>query len=112
MTARRESPNQRAEPSELPEHASSRAPGAADSLRQRRPSESPELRDAIAGRLRKARAAAGVTQEEVASSLGRRKSWLAKLERGQRSLLFSEAIDLADAYGIALVDLFPNKPTN
>ena len=84
---------------------SSGSPGSVS----RHPSEPPELRNAIGTRLRQARAAAGLTQQQVAVSLQRRKSWLGKLERGQRSLLSSEAVELADAYCVALVDLWPGS---
>lgn len=70
-----------------------------------------DLRLAIGSRLATLRRESGQTQEEVALHLGRRKSWLAKLERGQRSLLFSEALALADAYGVSVVALWPEVPT-
>ena len=48
-----------------------------------------------------------MTQVGVSQRLGRVNSWIAKLERGQRSLLFSEAVELADLYGVALHELWP-----
>jgi ribosome-binding protein aMBF1 (putative translation factor) len=91
------------------EHAS--PPGIDDSSAMRadarRSPEPQEMRVAIGIRLRDARRAAGLTQQQVVDGIGRRKSWLAKLELGQRSLLFSEAVTLADAYGVGLADLWP-----
>jgi transcriptional regulator with XRE-family HTH domain len=52
---------------------------------------------------------AGLTQAVVAERLGRPKSWIAKLERGQRSLLFSEAIALAELYDVELGSLWPRS---
>ena len=76
----------------------------------KRPAEPRELRNAIAQRLREARAQAALTQVEASTAVGRRKGWLAKLERGYRSLLFSEAVDLADAYNISVEELYPGRP--
>jgi ribosome-binding protein aMBF1 (putative translation factor) len=48
-----------------------------------------------------------MSQAEACANLERRKSWLAKIERGQRSLLFSEAVELARLYDVPLVNLWP-----
>jgi len=50
---------------------------------------------------------AGLTQVVVAERLGRVNSWIAKLERGQRSLLYSEAVALAELYGVELAAFWP-----
>lgn len=73
----------------------------------RRPTEDPALRAAIAARLVALRKKAGLTQIEVSERLGRPKSWIGKLETGRRSLLFSEAILLADLFGSSVADLAP-----
>jgi ribosome-binding protein aMBF1 (putative translation factor) len=77
------------------------------SARSRRPSETAEVRGAIADRLAGARKAAGLSQIEVARQLERPRSWIGKLETARRSLLFSEALELADLYGAELGDLGP-----
>jgi transcriptional regulator with XRE-family HTH domain len=64
--------------------------------------EMPELRAAIAGRLVAVRKQAGLTQKSVAERLDKPKSWVGKLETGRRSLLFSEAIALANLFGVSL----------
>ena len=69
--------------------------------------QSVELRAAIGARLADLRRVRGLTQEAAAAEAGRRKSWLAKLERGQRSLLFSEAIELAEVFGVPIAELWP-----
>lgn len=46
--------------------------------------------------------AAGLSQAAAAIALGFAQSRIAKLETGSRRLLFSEAVDLARLYGVAL----------
>lgn len=75
----------------------------------RRPAEPPELRRAIGERLASVRREGGQTQEQVSERAGRRKSWLAKIERGQRSMLFSEAVQLAGLLNVPLDDLWPQN---
>ena len=53
-------------------------------------------------RLREARLKAGMTQEQVATSLGRPQSFVSKCESGERRVDFVEAQDFAELYGIAL----------
>lgn len=59
---------------------------------------------AVGRRLAAARTAANLTQAAAASRLGFAQSRVAKLEIGTRRLLFSEAIDLADLYGVEIDD--------
>lgn len=59
--------------------------------------------DRLIGRLLgDARERAGLSQLDAANTVSIGQSLLAKLEVGQRHLLFSEAVRLADAYGCDL----------
>lgn len=69
--------------------------------------ERAELRRALGAQLRDARHSAGLTQVEAARRLGVPQSQIAKLEVGQRTLSFVEALDMAEAYGIHPADLDP-----
>lgn len=75
--------------------------------RTRRSSEDGLIRVGIAARLAAARRAAGLTQIAVSDRLDRPRSWIGKIEAGRRGLLFSEAIELAELYGVNLDDLAP-----
>lgn len=50
-------------------------------------------------RLRAAREAAGLTQEEVARAMGRSQTWVSKCELGERRVDIVEAQDFATALG-------------
>ena len=68
------------------------------------------MEDLVVGRrLAAARAAAALSQAEAAKKLGFAQSRIAKLETGSRRLLFSEAIDLADLYGVAVASFVPGE---
>lgn len=69
--------------------------------------ESASVRAALAAQLVQSRKLAGLTQMDVSERLGKPRSWIAKLERGNRGLLFSEAIVLARLYGIEVGALVP-----
>ena len=62
---------------------------------------------AIGTLLGDARAAAGLSQSEVAKRMGVAQSRIAKLELGTRRLLFIEAVELAEAYGVDLARFDP-----
>lgn len=51
------------------------------------------------GRLREARESAGLTQQEVATRLGRPQTWVSKCELGERRVDFVELEDWAAACG-------------
>jgi transcriptional regulator with XRE-family HTH domain len=53
-------------------------------------------------RLRAARLAAGLTQAEVASALGKPQSFVSKSENGERRVDAIEFADLASLYGVAM----------
>ncbi len=55
--------------------------------------------EALLVRLREARARAGLTQQEVADSLGRPQSFVAKYERGERRLDVVEFLEVANTLG-------------
>jgi transcriptional regulator with XRE-family HTH domain len=57
-------------------------------------------------RLREARQAAGLTQEQVAEALGKPQSWVSKCESGERRVDALELNMLANAYGISMDSLF------
>jgi len=63
---------------------------------------------AFLSRLREAREAAGLTQEQVASKLGRPQTWVSKCELGERRVDFVELEDWAAACGKSL-DWFGTK---
>lgn len=66
------------------------------------------MRRAIGHQLAELRRAAGLTQSQACAQIHRRKSWLAKIERGQRSLLFSEAVELARVFNVTVGALWPH----
>lgn len=51
-------------------------------------------------RLKEARLAAGLRQIDVAASLKKPQSYVAKIERGERHVDFLEVLDLCDALGL------------
>ena len=51
-------------------------------------------------RLKEARLAARLRQVDVAASLGKPQSYIAKVERGERHIDFLEVLDLCDALGL------------
>lgn len=51
-------------------------------------------------RLKEARLAAGLRQIDVAASLRKPQSYIAKIERGERHVAFLEVLDLCDAVGL------------
>ena len=55
--------------------------------------------------LRGARQRAGLTQDEVASRLGKTQSFVSKCERGERRLDIVEVREFCEAIGIPLTDL-------
>jgi len=70
---------------------------------------------ALARRIAVLRAAAGLSQEEVARGLTERGvqaygSTVARLERGERHLKFEEAFHLAAVLGVSVLDLAPPNP--
>jgi transcriptional regulator with XRE-family HTH domain len=65
------------------------------------------LQRALGAKLSTARQSAGLTQVEAARRLGVPQSMIAKVELGQRKLLFVEALEFARLYGIHPVDLDP-----
>lgn len=66
---------------------------------------------AIGTLLGNARAVAGLSQSEVAKRLGVAQSRIAKLELGTRRLLFVEAVELAEVYGVDLARFDPRTLT-
>ncbi len=51
-----------------------------------------------------ARCASGLTQVQAAERLGKPQSFISKYERGERRLDFSEFIEIADLFGIDVID--------
>ena len=68
------------------------------------PLHSPRYRQFLE-RLRAARVAAGLTQVEVARSLGKPQSFVSKSENGERRVDAVEFADLAALYGKAMEEL-------
>jgi len=62
-------------------------------------------------RLRAARLAAGLTQVQVASALGKPQSFVSKSENGERRVDALEFADLAALYGVAMESLAPTRVT-
>lgn len=65
----------------------------------------PEEYRALLERLRAARRAAGLTQVDVARTLGKPQSFVSKIESGERRLDPIELSRLADLYGVGVADL-------
>jgi len=64
---------------------------------------------AFLARLRRARREAGLTQEEVATRLGRPQTWVSKCELGERRVDFVELVEFARIYGRPL-EYFADSP--
>jgi transcriptional regulator with XRE-family HTH domain len=75
----------------------------------RRPSKThwPRLYDELRSNLVRAREAAGLTQRQAASKMGRAQSFIAKSESGERRVDAIELIQFASAYGVAVSTLLP-----
>lgn len=58
----------------------------------------------LTGRLRAAREAAGLTQAEVSTALGRPQSFVSDMERGRRRLDVLQLRDICDLLGISWVE--------
>lgn len=71
--------------------------------RGRRPTRIPRL--PALGRLRSARAAAGMSQSEAGRVIGRNQSYYGKIELGHVDLTAREALALCDALGLTLREL-------
>lgn len=56
--------------------------------------------DALSALMAELRAEAGLTQEELATRVGRHFTWVSKVERGTRRLDLVELCEVADALGI------------
>ena len=69
-----------------------------------------EQRQIIAQRLRAARLAALLTQEQAAERLGWKQPTLSEIEAGRRSVRAEELILFADLYGVPVVDLVEVAP--
>lgn len=78
-------------------------PSTADRVLQER-----AARNVAFGRLlAAARLRAGLTQAEVAQTLGVPQSRVAKVELGQRNVTFVEGLELAELYRVRPIDLDP-----
>ena len=64
----------------------------------------------VGRRLRAARAGAGLTLADVATRANVSEGFLSKLERGQAAASIANLIQLADALGLGLHELFANEP--
>lgn len=60
------------------------------------------------GALRVARNKAGITQVELAATLGKRQQFVSKYESGERRLDIIEFLDVASALGLSLESLLRN----
>lgn len=65
----------------------------------------PARRRAIGDRVRAARVAAGLTQEDVAGRCGLDRKTVNRLEQGHTSPLLDHLLLIADAIGVPLADL-------
>lgn len=61
----------------------------------------------MGARIRAARQAAGLTQEELALSSGVSRNQIVAVELGQRAISFERLYDLAGALGTSASDLLP-----
>ena len=72
--------------------------------------ETSELAD-LGERLRALRSRAGWTLEELARQTSLSKSYLSRLEDGERQPSLAALLSLSRAFGVGLAALFPEKPT-
>lgn len=70
-----------------------------------------ELAGAIGARLLAARFHAGLAQSAAGRAVGLSQNAIARLEIGARQLAFTEAVDLARLYGVA-IERFDPRPTS
>lgn len=63
----------------------------------------------VISRLRTARRAQGMTQEELAHRIERDQSFISKLERGERRLALFDALLLCEALDVSLSYLLPAR---
>lgn len=61
--------------------------------------------DALTALMVELRTEAGLTQEELASRMGRHFTWVSKVERGTRRLDVVELCEMADALGVDPVEV-------
>lgn len=55
--------------------------------------------------LRYFRQKANLTQEQVATKMGKQKVWLSQIETGKRNIYFDDAKELCNIYGIKISEL-------
>lgn len=70
-----------------------------------------ELRPEIGRRLGEARRTANLRQSDVADRLGVTQSRITRLEAGSARLLYLEAVELADLYGVPVLSFDPRQPS-
>lgn len=61
----------------------------------------------VISRLRAAREARGLSQSDLAKSIGRAQSYISKIETGERRIDYVELLTLCKAIGVPLVDITP-----
>jgi transcriptional regulator with XRE-family HTH domain len=61
-----------------------------------------DVRVQVAGRLRRAREASGLSQAQVAQKLGLHRPAVSEIEAGRRRVTAEEATQLADLYGVSV----------
>ncbi|MBN2799146.1 MAG: helix-turn-helix transcriptional regulator [Deltaproteobacteria bacterium] len=73
------------------------------------PQAEQHLRAALGARLARLRHARGLTQEQLAERVGSAPQTIRRIERGRTTAPFGRLLDLAEALGVSLRDLFEDE---
>jgi transcriptional regulator with XRE-family HTH domain len=62
-------------------------------------------------RLREIRTQKGISQEKLAELAGLHRTYISSVERGERNISLVNIESLAEALGVAMAELMPDRPT-
>jgi transcriptional regulator with XRE-family HTH domain len=65
---------------------------------------------AVGAEVRRARAARGLSQEQLAERAGIHRNYVGLIERGERNVTLGVVVEVAEALGITLAQLFADLP--
>jgi transcriptional regulator with XRE-family HTH domain len=68
-----------------------------------------DVRVRFGQKLRKVREKAGLSQERLAELAGLHRTYVSSVERGQRNISLENVERLADALGVSMAELMPNR---
>jgi len=69
-----------------------------------------DVRIRFGEKLRKVRQRVGLSQERLAELAGLHRTYVSSVERGQRNISLENVERLADALGITMAELMPDRP--